>query len=585
MNAIKAALLVCVLSTSAYAAPDPNCWITRKWPSPRTIPVYVSTNVTEGVARAGYDSTFVDAATRIAVARWNEQGGSQLRLKFMGETTLTRAQQGNAVVVVGSATCSRFIATGSSTQYPNNPLIAGSGTVTLIWKSLVDGTTNVCTSYTHLEHQSYAGRPDTFVDVMTHELGHVLGRLDAYPYGDNAANPQCGLDHPTIMNGSPETFQDLTDFDRTDTQATYGSRMVTDFTHLWRRQQGATTATDEGTGEWDVAPAPGSSYQPGAIPVSLVHPAYYIASIVARSFSALGRWAGTGSDWNLGSYSYYSHKPASVSYGPNGDGVAAYIVETPTTGGQRVVCYQRKSGTNWTNPICLEEGNICRPTRNSISTAYDPVSGRFLMAYQCDEYIARIHAFSVPDCTDPSCQEIFMDTSGITAAETPVLACSPMDASLGGVTEPHSNCRIVYARANTVGQKLAWRYLGIVPSADPATAPSFSLGSENAVSGIESDHAPAVTWFVDRFRMALTVDDSRIEMYSMLPTQPVWVFTERVNPDPYGENSWISTPFLSGTMFCRYGFPCTEKLWMFWLRYNKPCTVGSTPTTCGAPVD
>jgi hypothetical protein len=206
-------------------------------------------------------------------------------------------------------------------------------------------------------------------------------------------------------------------------------------------------------------------------------------------------------------------------------------------------------------------------TRNGVSTAYDPISGRFLIAHACPDR-SNIIALATPSCSTTACREVSTEIIGANAAETPVVACGNQYMVTGGVTSLYSNCRLVYAQSTVAGQNIAWRVFGMKPGVLGRSA-SILVGGENQTN-IGSEHAPAVAWYIDSFIMALSVHGTEIRTYYSAPWAPeVWTQDTTVN-----STGWVSPPFLSPTHWCQY-IPrrppvCYDELHIFWTSYPDP---------------
>lgn len=125
---------------------------------------------TDGVQNAGLNASNVALAMETAIERWNEQSGTTIRLVSGGLTSNTTVSSG--ILIRGVTGCT------------THPASHGTG--------------------------------------LVHELGHTMGRNDAYNFPTSCDLKACALAHETVMTCTDG--QDLTDFDRTDHQSVYGDR-------------------------------------------------------------------------------------------------------------------------------------------------------------------------------------------------------------------------------------------------------------------------------------------------------------------------------------------------------------------------
>jgi hypothetical protein len=571
MQTWKLAPLALLLTTStAIGGPptEPSCWMSVSSPPPggpsfkrwadttQRINVYVDTSTTpdrfggmHGVQSISYNPYYVAKATEIAVERWNEQAGIPQRLVFEGFKTDSpdNPRPPNSVVIEAGG-CIRPV--------PERPIVASAGCTP-------DKASGFCTTGTVTLHSSYFPYCDTFswgaeysdpndqtnfVDVLVHELGHTLGRSDAH-------ESTCGVDLQTTVMETSNIARDLTDFDRSESQAVYGSRAATNV--LRRRMLVSTTSawgapTNVGVTFVDIAPGPGSSWGFTSIPVTTVR---FINNTTTIAFRLLSGTQGLSPE-TLMTGQFPARKPASTSLGPTGSGVMAYMAETGGNTSERQLCIRRRTNGVWSAEGCSNPCASGQLSNNAVSTAYDPVSGRFLVAHACEGYI-RVSALATSvDCTSLKCAQVSA-LRYVSAAETPVVACEP-----GG--QVGSNCRLVYAQRNVVGQRIAWQSFGFV--SDPyGFNNAITFGVENQTR-IESPHAPAVTYYGDAFQMALTRNGTLLQTYYMFPWSTEWTFDGTLN-----STGWISPPFYSPTKQCVSfgGFRSCEQLHLFWVQYRS----------------
>lgn len=562
--------LLLLTSTSIAGPTDLTCWLTnssppagqapiRRWSdTTKQIDVYVDSSPSTGVQTVHYNPIFVAKATEIAVERWNEQGGIPQRLVFAGFKTESAQQLPGSVVVISgdpnSCSADTFGSASAGCTLGSTGFCT-SGAVTL-WRRPV----SICSStYFWGDDYSDPNKQGDFVNIMVHELGHTLGRSDAY-------RTDCGIKNQTsVMETSDVQRRDLTDFDRSEMQAVYGSRAATNI--LMRRMLSSTTTAwgpvvNSGLGNFDIAPGPGSSQGFTSVPVTTTQFVGAATQIVIELFSGTQNW---GAPLTL-SGQFRAKKPVSTSLASTGEGVMAYMAEDGGNDSTRRLCIRRRtSGTNgtWGAETCSNPCNGAIPN-NGVSTAYDPISGRFFVTHQCENdpqtSKVRVAALATATCAPGvfRCAEV-SQLLDIGAAETPVVACGPT-----AYPGPYSSCRLVYAQRNLVGQKIAWRTLGFLPDSFGLNN-ELIIGSENQTQ-IESEHAPAVTYYGDAFQMALSYHGTSILTYYLFPTASQWVNDATLNT-----TGWVSPPFYSPTQTCmvkRGVTVCNDQLHVFWLQYR-----------------
>jgi hypothetical protein len=553
------ALLLMTSTALAGTPTDLTCWMTNSSPAPgqppirrwsdstQTINVLVdSSTTTSGVQTSFYNPYLVAKATEIAVERWNEQAGIPQRLVFAGFKTDGADQAlGTVVIQAGGCAAESFGAASGGCD-------VAAGFCTKGQVSLFLSTTEFCGDPSARYADSYADPNDQagFVDLLVHEIGHTLGRFDAY-------KTACGQTNQTsVMETADVQHRDLTDFDRLEMQAVYGTRAATSSVkrRILLSTEGAWSApVNTGMTLVDIAPGPGSSSGVASIPVTTVRFFNTTTQNTVRLLTAAG---GLLAETVL-TGQFPARKPVSTSFGPNGGGVMAYMTETGGNNSERRLCIRRR-----TSGVFGPEGcsNPCSGTlpNNAVSTAHDPVTGRFLVAYSCEGQI-RIRALATSvDCTALHCAEVNAVLSLTSAAETPVVACEPNG-------QAGSNCRLVYARRNVVGQKIAWRSFGVVLG---FSSNQITIGNE-VPTEIESEHAPAVTYYGDAFQMALTRNGTLLQTYYMFPSYsgsgPGWTYDGTLNT-----TGWISPPFYSPTQQCISvaGQRSCAQLHLLWVQYR-----------------
>jgi hypothetical protein len=553
--------LLLIASTALAGTPtDLTCWLRNSSPAPgqppirrwsdstQTISVFVdSSTTTSGVQTSFYNPYLVAKATEVAVERWNEQAGIPQRLVFAGFKTDAAPQAlGTVVIQAGGCAAESF---GSASGGCD---VDASGFCTKGRVSLFLSPTQFCgdPGARYADFYSDPNNQAGFVDVLVHEIGHTLGRSDAY-------RTACGQTNQTsVMETSDVQHRDLTDFDRLEMQAVYGTRAATNSVKrrmLWSTAVAWAAPVNTGITFVDIAPGPGSSSSVASIPVTTVRFFNTTTQIAVRLLIA----AGSLQAETVLTGQFPARKPVSTSLGPNGSGVMAYMTETGGNNSDRQLCIRRR-----TNGVFGPEGcsNPCSGTlpNNAVSTAHDPVTGRFLVAYTCEGQI-RIRALATSvDCTALHCAEVNAVLGATSAAETPVVACQP-NGQIG------SNCRLVYARRNVVGQKIAWRTFGVVLG---FSSNQITIGSE-VPTDIESEHAPAVTYYGDAFQMALSRNGRLLQTYYMFPSYsgsgPGWTYDGTLNT-----TGWISPPFYSPTQQCINvaGQRSCTQLHLLWVQYR-----------------
>jgi len=565
--------VVCLVATIALLVPlaanaaDPNCWVSaptssgiRQWHPGVTIPVYIGIG-SGGVQNIKYDPSTLALALQTAIERWNEQTGTTIHLTYGGMTTSSPTVNGG-ILILGSPGCSNFYAS-SGLSPPGSDGYSTTGTISL--SGYYYGSNGACTLTDDTAYGLH-WYPQELVDMLVHELGHAMGRTDAYSFPTSCDPNACGTAHNTVM--SCAEGQDLTDFDRTDHQSVYGDRAsATTLSHMTQTAGSSTWAAVVVEGSsvgWEAPPGSGSSYQTFDAPVPLVGQVGSSTQVVLNQF----RWDQAWENGIVVNTTYVTRHPVSSSFAPNGSAIMAYVADTgsPTS---LAVCHRlRDTSGVWGAESCLvpNANTVCTGiVRDGVSTAYDPSSGRFLIANQC--YHASAHQVVIRSIAPPGCTNIL--TCQTTAqlfyampAETPTMACSDYTPT----TEPlWSNCRVVWAQRDVYGQPIAWKNFGIDSQHNVVVNPTT-----HTAPGIFSDHAPSVAWFNNAFEMAVVRFGQDITLYSLGASASATSWTGAGTMNSTG---WVSAPYLATTHGCRhtiFGNFCSDKLNLFWLNYPVP---------------
>jgi hypothetical protein len=240
----------------------------------------------------------------------------------------------------------------------------------------------------------------------------------------------------------------------------------------------------------------------------------------------------------------------------------AYVLSN-SNGTARELCWQRRySNTSaWDRETCISYCNTGQFNdnliHNMVATTWDPVVGRFVIAYACGDTGINLMVLPPYNCTNKlTCFATTTHIPQTRVSETPAIACSNQTSPL------YANCRVVYARRNVPGQPIAWRQFGLIGS--PA---SITYGAEQSTT-IETEHAPAIAWFKTSFYMVVSNWGQLITLHSMTPGSN-WVQAGTLNT-----SGWVSPPSISTAGSCP---SCTQYLSVFWLRYAVPPMVQLPP--------
>jgi hypothetical protein len=264
--------------------------------------------------------------------------------------------------------------------------------------------------------------------LLVHELGHALGRTDAYAFINcNEAGSVMG------------TQAELTRFDKQAHQEVYGSRAPVTRASYRVRQVG-TTWTEERTlpGD-DLLYHVNSSASYGSIYAVLG----WVRQRATTALDILKARLFYESLDAVEALPVETHTPTAAALSPQGEGILVYQREDQDYGGRKV-SFRRSTSQG---AAFRAETYVATTSRGSVSAAYDPVSGAFLIGWTANDQSVRIRTIRPSGSPYPS-QTTALSTHK--AADAPGLVCAPT-YSLN-----NKNCRLAYAHADSYGQTLRW---------------------------------------------------------------------------------------------------------------------------------
>jgi len=387
------------------------------------------------------------------------------------------------------------------------------------------------------------------VGLLVHELGHVFGLKDL-------PTPSCPISN-TVMVSTGDKIKGLTSFDRQEVIGRFGAHGGN--TSLVRRTYAGST--------WGPAvslpmaspvvggPGLGASYVYSSLRVPIPEDPGTAGGgderVQGMSFFHTENW---GASW-YHAISPPIQNPTAIAIATNGTAIKAYVYQSDPASISFQICYQKSSdgGTSfgaavcYSNPAC-SPNNVPRGRQNTASATYDPLAGRFLVAFTCAQSGTSYGTAYILSTPRPGVSGSDFGTTvygpgvdgvGIACADT-----QPIDAPL------YSNCRMAYVRQV---------YPYAIESREFGTDNFGIYFGSSYTSTMVSEHAPALAWHADRFHMAFSVDDTNIYYSSMSRGGTTWAPQTLLN-----SAGWVSPPMLSPT---KSG--TSKKLHVFWMSYES----------------
>lgn len=529
LGLILGALLLAAGTPAQAQSANLNCWFNWNgeaihWNS-SVVPVYINVSNDKGVHTSGVDTLSFYLTLENAIATWNEKAGSDLLLEF-GGTTTAATLPGAIVVSGGGSAC--YAKGGKGGVFPLDDTVVQWGDVVIYqW---VANNQGMCTGAEHNR------TPSSLRLLLEHELGHAMGRLDAYN------NPGCGLpvtDH-TVMDSSAS----LTRFDKTQHQAVYGER---DGIPELKIMSTSGTWSDHSLALSNVQYAPSGVDSFGT--ATTLSP-FTVSNGDGTTTLKLAR------SWLLGHYetitlAHDTHESAAASIAADGTAIVAYLLPYPTaTQTHWQVCYRVSSdhGATFGPGVCpssIPGGN--QTYHPSVSVAYDHLSKNFVLAWKSSPSEVTLRTVqSGSSTTSQRTKRVDVATE-----RTPKVVCA--DA-----TSPNSpNCRLIYSDSTRYGQILSWAEFSVM-----SWWGLILVDTTVHSAGFAVDRDPAVAWFNGQFHLAYTYDSNRgVEHRVMERDGTSWSVVGQLNSSGH-----VSSPSLSSTRFCFWG--CSEVMHLFWLRYD-----------------
>jgi hypothetical protein len=282
------ALALCVMGVTANAAPPLCEFISgQTWfASGATVNVYYTSQhtvfngtvyVTPMLATGLSEAQIADGLQR-AIAIWNEEGGSSIRLKYAGPTT--NHIIGQSVVVVGNDfDCQEGLARAT----PRTSAVNGSylnGTVEFY---SVNAGTASCTQQLDWCLSEGVATCIDFVGVMIHEIGHVVFNM---AHTDKYAGPNCLMlqDDDSVVQGDNIWFsfpRTIKPYDKEIVQLRYGPRSMASVLRRSSNTLGLYWTQHSVSSTTAARPL----YRPGSMPSSLS--ATYVGWILGQATASM----------------------------------------------------------------------------------------------------------------------------------------------------------------------------------------------------------------------------------------------------------------------------------------------------------
>jgi hypothetical protein len=537
--ALTATLAGTAATARHAAATDAACWMGAppfRWEPPPLggvidIPVYIDTSDTHGIQWSGYNSYDYILSVWVALARWNEQSGAKLRFRYAGTVDVGPAEPSELPRGVylhgvppsepgGQVSCDLAFGRANAADAD------GDGYIDYGWV-VIPGAAANCTARTML--------PAQLTQVLVHELGHTLGRNDAY---ENS----CGDDHSTVM---AQTFPDLTLFDALETQSVYGVRStITGGSATKRRVLHVSGGAWSGMTTVDstprmTRPGPSSSVRNGSLQMA------WRETTTSGVMRVVRRMVGTASVGATTTDDVAATSPISIAHAPDGATLMAYVKDNPQAGLSAAICWRLSSngGSTYGAETCNGTAGY-----HGVGTAYDPLSKMLVLGFSNYDGNIVLKSLATTQSTTTPRTTTYTGRSG---AEGVAIACADTVASGSG------NCRVVYAAANRYGQPIEWFDTSI-------SFLGFSSGNIHTTT-LFSQNVPAVAWFHNRFHLAYSYLDQAIYHHDMTRTGTSWTY--RSTPVTGSGTSWLSPPHLAPTTECN-GDICAPRLQLIWLQYQ-----------------
>lgn len=554
-NSLRAVLptiaLACLLySPPAGAALGDVChaWTNAEMPwfqGPGILPVYVSNSASNNLNTAlGLGTWDTDIAVQRALAIWNEEAGTSIKLKYMGQTSATSNRGAITIYGDSAAPCGED-ESGAPAEARMSRRFVGFGIY--IWSSsqvIMYRNAGDCQAYPWSVNNP-ADRQHDVVTVLVHELGHAVYNLG---HPNDASYSDCAFPTPMVsVMGDPA--RNLGPMDLELAQTRVGVRAP--YSRFYRNYLNGTWMS-----AWVAADAAGTTplFRMGSIPQDV--------SVRALGFVDNGPGGTTVRDGGRGYFAsfaryrqhtlnpwYYLAPPMprpvalaskpSAGAGVPSDMIMAYqynvhpaIYEVGHSG---VICWKRSAdgGQTWGAQTC----NSSVTDVYGLSAAYDAGSNSFLITWVHTEsgIYNRIMITRVPATGNTN--NVFTTGLSISALHAPAIACTGVG----------SRCLLAYETTNGNGS-LGGTFINVEDS--------FIFHRINIIASytwsLVMFDTPGLAYVPtdNTFRIAITWNNASTYSYSMSNANPAagWTGTGDIwnNTNTHVSSAVLSWQELSG---------------------------------------
>jgi hypothetical protein len=543
--------------TPAHALIPGKCYIVPQitpWFTPKTtVDVWLHKPSAGGdqslspFAATGFTEAQFFIAISRALAIWNEDGGTSLKLRYRGTTSAISVN--GAVVITGrSDVCTN----GLAYAYPNAPNVYLNGTIEL--RKYASGISNCSTMPPSGPPVAWCLIPGSCVDmvaVLLHEFGHQVYNME-HP---DSGRGDCVYYGPSVM-ARTLAWRELKPYDLEVSQGRYGPRSQLYAGKAARLMK--STNSGPGAMSW-YAPAPATN-------TGSANPLFRIASmsqtLATRAFAYVFGYQtvqdggggvlsgsryehGFASQQSLGTWASGQIRGRAVALASKGTDETVVFYQKQLDGTLYSVdfahlCYRRSvnGGVSYGSEVCTSYGSF----NNGITATYDPYSDCFLVgirnATQPSDY--EIDILTIP-ASNGKCPAK-LSSLGASSFHAPSIACS------GTV----NGCVIVYEGVDAL---LSWLRAGVNPTTGDVTV------NGSYAQGYYLFHTPSVVYWPQdgSYRLALPSANNAIYSYSMPANGSTWTGTGDIYNNATSQIS-------AGVLSLRPGLP-TGKIYAWFNQY------------------